>query len=252
MKKALILLAALLGLGWLVKARFAAATASRSALASTTAELASPAPGSRASSTAGMIADVDAEAAEPVAASPTPAAPTAAFHPPMSLPEVLRPNNRFHDAVFGVSATYPEGWSVRRVLRWGRNHAENTVFFAPPEGSAAIPSMYYQMYPDGAPDFRNAEAVLREMAQKKEASRLERGLNDYQNDPGSFVFREIDGHPSLSYFATFTRGDQVHAEYFMRILGEKGYVMFFMRGPAIDVQVLIPSVHQMGATVSPP
>ena len=169
----------------------------------------------------------------------------------MSLLEVLGPNNLFHDALIGVSATYPEGWSVRQAIRWGQNNRENTVFFNAPEGSAAIPSMYYQIYPNGAPAAGNAEAMLREMAQQKEASRAQI-VNDYKNDPGSFVFREIDGHPSLSYFATFTLGDQVQAEYFLRILGENGYVMFFTSGPVKDVQTLIPSVYQMGGTVKPP
>jgi hypothetical protein len=188
----------------------------------------------------------------PAVDAPTPINAAAASYPPMSLLQVLAPNNVFHDALFGVSVTYPEGWSVRQAIRWGQNNRENTVFFSPPEGSEAIPSMYYQAYPNGAPAPGNAEAMLREMAQQKEASRSQGGLNDYKNDPGSFVFREIDGHPALSYFATFTQGDQVQAEYFMRILGEKGYVMFFTRGPAKDVQALIPSVYQMGGTVKPP
>ncbi len=170
----------------------------------------------------------------------------------MSLLEVLGPNNAFHDAQYGVSATYPEGWAVRQAIRWGPNNRENTVFFTPPAGSMAIPSMYYQMYPNGAPDPGNAEAMLREQAQLKEVSRSENGVNDYKNDPDSFVFREIDGHPSLSYFATFTQGDQVQAEYFTRILGDNGYVMFFTRGPAKDVQALIPAVSQMAGTVKPP
>ena len=180
------------------------------------------------------------------------AAQTIAAVIPMPLAEVVGPNNAFHDALVGVSATYPEGWTVRQAIRWGQDHRENTVFFSPPDGSTAVPSMYYQKYPDGPPAPGNAEAMLREMAQQKEASRSQGGLNDYKNDPGSFVFREVDGHPSLSYFATFTRGEQVQAEYFTRILGEKGYVMFFVRGPVKDVQALIPSVFQMSGTVKPP
>jgi len=170
----------------------------------------------------------------------------------MSLTQVLGPNNGFHDAVFGVSATYPEGWSVRDAGRWGLNNRENTVFFNPPEGSEAVPSMYYQMYRSGAPAAGDAETFLREQAQGKEASRSHNGANDYKNDPDSFVFRNVDGHPSLSYFATYTQGDQVQAEYFLRILGENGYVMFFTHGPAKDVRALIPSVYQMGGTVKPP
>ena len=139
------------------------------------------------------------------------------------------------------------------ATRWGVNNGENTVFFNPPEGSLAVPSMYYRRYSDGpAFDMTNPEATLRDMAQQKESSRSNGGQNDYKNDPDSFVFREIDGHPSLSYFATYSAGIEQHAEYFMRILGPQGYVMFFVRGPAKDVQALIPSVYQMGGTVKPP
>lgn len=42
------------------------------------------------------------------------------------------------------------------------------------------------------------------------------------------------------------------AEYFIRILGQTGYVMFFVRGPAKDVQAIIPTVYQMGGTVKVP
>ena len=112
--------------------------------------------------------------------------------------------------------------------------------------------MYYRDYNDGEPSGVATEAVLREMAQKKEESRSQSGIPDYKNDPGSFVFRQIDGHPSLSYFATYTGNNQVQAEYFLRILGENGYVMFFVHGPVKDVQALIPAVYQMGGSVKPP
>lgn len=172
---------------------------------------------------------------------------------PISLSEVLQPNNGYFDAAYGVAVTYPAGWAVRQALRWGVNNGENTVFFSPPPGSAAVPSMYYRNYSDGPSfDMTNPEATLRDMARQKEESRSGGGQNDYKNDPDSFVFRTIDGHPSLSYFATYTTGGQVHAEYFLRILGNGGYVMFFTRGPTKDVQALIPSVFEMGGTVRPP
>jgi hypothetical protein len=113
--------------------------------------------------------------------------------------------------------------------------------------------MYYRRYSDGPPfDMTNPEATLRDMARMKEESRSNGSQNDYKNDPDSFVFRRIDGNPSLSYFATYSESGAVHAEYFMRILGPQGYVMFFVRGPSKDVQALIPTVYQMGGTVKPP
>ena len=108
------------------------------------------------------------------------------------------------------------------------------------------------MYPNGAPDTGATEAYFRDIAQKKEDSRIASGRSDYKNVPESFAFTEIDGHPSLSYFATFTAGDQVMTEYFVRILGEKGYVMFFTSGKLEDVRAIMPQVKQMAASVKPP
>lgn len=170
----------------------------------------------------------------------------------MELSEVLFPNNVFHDPVFGVYAKYPDGWTVSKFRRWGAKNGENTVFLKPPEGSRAIPSMYYRKFTDTPPDRAYAEAVMRDQARLKEASRTERGMQNYKNDPESFVYREVDGNPSLSYFATYDKGDEVHAEYFMRILGDEGYVMFFVRGPVDDVSEVVTPVHEMGGTVTPP
>ncbi len=174
------------------------------------------------------------------------------IYPQLSLAQVLGPNNLYYDAVTGVSMTYPPGWTVRNAVRWGDRNRENTVMFSAAEATAFRPSMYYNMYADGAPPAVATEDFLRTSAQKKEQQRLASGVTDYKNDPDSFVFREIEGRPSLSYFATFTKNDQVMAEYFMRIVGQKGYVMFFVQGPAAEVQKHIPTVHQMGGTVRVP
>jgi hypothetical protein len=250
--KKLILVAAVLALVWFAWTRFGASVPPKAEVALVPATPPKPVPAVEAPRPA-ESAPVSSPVvyAEPAVAAPKPASGPVTPYPQMSLAEMLQPNNRFHDPLFGVSVTLPEGWSVRQAMRWGENNRENTVFLKPPEGEA-IPSMYYQHYPDGAPELGQAEARLREMAQKKEESRSMGGTNDYKNDPDSFVFRQIDGHPSLSYFATYTQNEQVRAEYFMRILGEKGYVMFFVRGPVKDVQAVIPVVHQMGGTVKPP
>ena len=176
----------------------------------------------------------------------------------MSLGEVLQPNNLFHDVVFGVSVTYPAGWSVRNAQRWGDNNHENTVFFSPPRTSRAIPSMYYKLYtvgappPDGPPAPDATEAFFRATALTKEKLRTGNGLTDYRNVPESFEFTQINGHPALTYFAVFTQGNQVMTEHFIRILGEKGYAMFFTRGPLADVKAIMPQLNQMAATVQLP
>lgn len=182
-----------------------------------------------------------------------PVAQQSLVYPQMTLSEVVKPGNVFRDDLFGVSATFPEGWSVKHAVRWGLNNRENTVFFQAPDDSRATPSMYYQKYPAGAPTGVSHEAYLRDLAVKKEASRQKDGLSEYQNDPGSFVYREIGGRPSLSYSATYiSKNGEVHAEYFTRILGPGGYVMFFVKGPAADVQKVIPDVYDMSGTVKTP
>jgi hypothetical protein len=239
---------AVAALGWLVLSRLPSKfDSSAPESASSQSKTPTPAP----------LAIAPVEAATPPVPAPrvaekTTTADGAMSYPQMSLAEMLLPNNGFHDPLFGVSMSYPEGWSVRNATRWGQNNRENTVFFSPGGDSQAVPSMYYQNYTDGPPPFGSSEAFLREQARKKEEQRNPGGVNDYKNDADSFVFREIDGRPTLSYFATFTRGDQVQAEYFMRVLGQRGYVMFFVRGPAKDVQAIIPAVHKAGGTVKVP
>lgn len=171
---------------------------------------------------------------------------------PMSPAEVLQANNQFHDALLGVSATIPQGWTMRSAVRWGANNEQNTIVLAPETPSTARPSMYYQMYPEAGPDLSASEAYLRQIAQSKENSRSGNGTSDYKNVPSSFEFKQIDGRPALSYFAVFSRQDQVMTEYFVRILGEKGYVMFFTTGRLEDVQAIKPQIDQMASTVKVP
>jgi hypothetical protein len=189
--------------------------------------------------------------------APAPVAEAAPGKPAakMTLADILLPDNRLYDEKSGFRVEYPVGWGVRNVaLRWGVNEGENTIFFALPEDYKAASSLYYRKYTDGpAFSMTNPEATLRDMAQQKEVSRISDGRTDYRNDPNSFVFRTIDGNPSLSYFATYTNPNgELHAEYFLRILGPSGYVMFFNYGPVKDVQALIPTVFQMAGTVKPP
>jgi hypothetical protein len=257
--KKVALLLALLLLGGISAWWFwrpADSAASARPVAEAAAESKGPTPQSK---TTGVVAPVMSAVA--LTTTPSVAAPTAAVviqRPPgkMSVNDVVLPGNRIYDAKFGLTATYPENWTVRDVaLRWGVNEGENTIFFGVPDASQATSSMYYRQYTDG-PSFSmaNPEATLRDMAQQKEVSRVADGRKDYRNDGDSFVFRTIDGNPSLSYFATYThpRSGELHAEYFLRILGPSGYVMFFNYGPVKDVQAVIPTIFQMAGTVKPP
>jgi len=173
---------------------------------------------------------------------------------PMPLKEVLGPNNLFNDASYGVSVSYPQGWVVRGAQRWGKNNGENTVFFAPPAPSNARPSMYYQMFSPTMPkpEPGKIEVYLRDIAESKERSRIGAGLSDYKNVPESLEIKQIAGRPGVSYFAVYTLGGQTMEEYFIRIVGEKGYVMFFVQGPAADVSSIRATVDRMAETVQVP
>jgi hypothetical protein len=173
--------------------------------------------------------------------------------PQIVLENVLGPNNHYHDDLVGLSVTFPEEWKVRTARRWGTNNHENTVYAtARRERRPARPSMYYKQYVDTPPDPSTAEAYLRRQAQQKEDSRIAAGLTDYKNVPDSFAYIDINGSPALSYFATFTRGDQVMTENFIRVLGPKGYVMFFTSGKLEDVQAILPHLKQMAASLKGP
>lgn len=171
---------------------------------------------------------------------------------PMSLVGMVGANNLFHDDAWGLSMTYPDGWTLLRGMRWGEDHRENTLFMSPDVPSTARPSMYYQEFRDPAATRENAKTYLRGLAQWKENSRIAAGVSDYKNVPGSFAFTAIDGHPAMSYFATFSEGNDVRTEYFIRILGRQGYVMFFTSGRLEDVKPIMPAIEKMAASVKLP
>lgn len=177
----------------------------------------------------------------------TPAQPSTVE--PIDLALTLDPDGHFHDDLRGVSANLPGGWSIRSAVRWGEGNLQNTVMMMPETPSRARPSMYYQPYPNNQPDMSSPEAYLRGVAQSKENSRSQNGLNDYKNVPDSFEFTEIGGHPALTYFATFTAGDQVMTEHFIRVLGPTGYVMFFTTGKFDDVKTILPQLKAMAGSL---
>jgi hypothetical protein len=213
--------------------------------------------------------------AAPKPAAPVPVTPASAPTPPPSAPapapvswpaaeemnsaqqlvmeQVLGPNYLYHDDLLGVSATYPEGWKIRGAQRWGERNSENTLFMSPDPETSARPSMYYRMYrgDESAKRAGDTEAWLRDQARAKELSRVQ-SLSDYANVPTSFDFTPLNGQPSMTYFATFTAGDQVMTEYFIRILGQKGYVMFFTMGKLEDVKTILPQLQKMAGTVKVP
>ena len=170
---------------------------------------------------------------------------------PVELKDVLGPRNSFNDPVMGVSLTYPAGWEVIGGMRWGPDLRENTFRFRPLWPSETNTSMYYQGFRPDNPRPTDVNAWLLEAARKKEASRQGGGA-DYRNDPQTLTLRTIAGRPGLSYIATFGSGDRKMAEYNVRIVGEKAYLMFFTFGPLEDVLAIRGEIDQMAETVRVP
>lgn len=171
----------------------------------------------------------------------------------MPLSDMMGPNNRFHDDGYGIAVTLPDGWSIRDGIRWGKKDEQNTLFMKSDPATSSHTSMYYQKYPDGsAPPLDQTQAYFEKLAQYKAQSRVDAGLADYANVPDSFSYDPIDGHPALSYFATFTANGAVQTEYFIRVLGQQGYVMFFTMGSLEDVKAAMPQIQTMAKSVSVP
>jgi hypothetical protein len=165
--------------------------------------------------------------------------------------EVTGPNNTFRDSVMGISLTYPAGWEMLGGARWGPDNRENTFRFRPLWPSEAGPSLYYQGFRPDSPRPTDVSAWLREAARKKEESR-KAGMSDYRNEPETLAIRTIAGRPGMSYVATFTSGGRKIAEYNLRIVGDKAYVMFFTMGPLEDVLALRSEIDKMAETVQVP
>ena len=170
---------------------------------------------------------------------------------PVDLRKIIGPNNSFHDPVCGVSLTYPAGWEVTSGMRWGPDYRENTFRFRPLWPAEANPSLYYQAFRPDNPRPADVQAWLREAAAKKEASRYSPS-SGYRNVPESMTFTTIGGRPALSYLATFKAGAEQMAEYNLRIVGEKAYVMFFTLGKINDVLSVRDEIDKMAATVQVP
>lgn len=256
--KYLALIVVLVALGWFGFTRFFANSESAIAAAPVASAVkpAAPAlaraPAPTAVTTpapAPQIKFVQASAPEAAPAAPNPNAPVK-----IDLAQALGADNRYRDTAVGVEVQFPGGWKVQDAIRWGNNQSENTVFLSPDTPSSARPSMYYKPYLEteaATISGTGAEALLREQAEKKEASRVA-GLADYKNVPDSFSFFDVNGRPAMSYFATFTNNGEVMTEHFIRILGPKGYVMFFTTGRFEDVKALMPQLKQAATTVKGP
>lgn len=166
------------------------------------------------------------------------------------LGEIIGEDRSIRDPLYGVSARFPAGWSVRGVTRWGDR--ETTIYFAGPGLSSAFPTLYYRLYSDPLPLPTDVEASLRDEARRKEEQRITGGLADYANVVNSFAFKTVSGHPALSYSARFTGGGTTQVEYFVRVLSTSGVALFFLRSPVEEFENLRPAFDAMIETLRLP
>lgn len=166
------------------------------------------------------------------------------------LGEIVSDDRSIRDPLYGVTARYPVGWSVRGVTRWGNR--ETTIFFGAPGLSNAFSTLYYRIYSSAMAVPASAETFLRDEAQRKAEQRVVGGLSDYANVVNSFESKTIGGHPALSYAARFTGGGKTHCEYFVRILSANGVALFFLRVPLDEFDQLRPAFDAMVESVHLP
>ena len=178
---------------------------------------------------------------------------SAAWAQPIPPGDLVGANNSLRDPMYGISVTYPAGWQVRGAQRWGKNNKENTIMFQAIWPLEARPSLYYQPTSNfDKPAPNEVEAHFRRTAGTKAQQRVASGLKDYQNLENTFVFTTINGRPAFRYTASFTVQGRPHFEYFTRVLGDELMAMFFVQGPAEEIDAVRREIDQMAATIRLP
>ena len=167
----------------------------------------------------------------------------------MPLGEIIGDDRSIRDPLYGLTARYPNGWFVRGVTRWGDR--ETLIYLGAPSATAA-PTLYYRVYANPMSVPADAEAYLREQAQKKEQDRINGGLADYANVVNSFEFKTVNGHPALSNSARFTGGGTTQVEYFVRVLSPNGTALCFLRAPLDEFESLRAAFDTMVETLRLP
>ncbi len=165
--------------------------------------------------------------------------------------EFSGPNRSVHDPKFGLTLTYPDGWKVNEVKRWGDQ--QTTIFFEITGQPEPSPSLYYRVYHQPRPIASDSlPAYLREEAKKKETARRE-NLPDYTNRADSFKMLMLGGYTGCSWAADFTgpTGDK-SVEYFVRLQTDVADVMFFLQAPADQMEPLRPVVERLMAGLRMP
>jgi hypothetical protein len=168
------------------------------------------------------------------------------------LKKITAPNNEVSDAEYGVSLTYPTGWNVTRGVRWGQNNEKTTIVLQRTRQALPLVNFFYQKFGGEAQRPPEIKDWFRSSFQEKQAAK-QKELTNYQNDPGSLTYgATASGLPKCSYTATFTRGSRRLVEYYVRVAGEKTYVMFLTEGTRAEIEAMRADIDQMADTLRLP
>jgi|GEM_PF-598079 len=158
------------------------------------------------------------------------------------------PDNTLRDEAAGVSAKIPDGWAMTGVTPVGPD--AKSIPIVNPKYANTVIVLYYRTKPTVIPP-EGAEALLRKHAATKEKERQSR-WPDYQNRADSFVFREVNGRPVLSWSATYTEGKQACAEYLNRVFGSGSTALVFLNSPADRIDALHADADNLVASLQLP
>jgi hypothetical protein len=168
------------------------------------------------------------------------------------LRKIQAPNNTINDGEYGISMTYPAGWSVAGARRWGQNNEKTSIGLQRSRPSRAAVGVFYQKFGGEAQRPREIKDWFRSSFHEKQAAK-QNELANYQNDPGSLTYgTTAGGLPKCSYTATFTKGSERLVEYYVRVAGEKTYVMFLTQGTRSEIEALRADIDQMADTLRLP
>lgn len=163
---------------------------------------------------------------------------------------MMKPGNVLDDAMLGVRAVYPEGWTM--ALASPVNAKATSVRFDIPGNSRASFTFYYGRLDQPQPRSREeAEALLRQHVATKESERRQR-LPGYANRADGFVYAPANGQPAVRWTADYERDGAKWSEYLVRILGPNSVGLLFLNAPADQIESLKPVVDTMAETVQLP
>ena len=165
--------------------------------------------------------------------------------------EFSGPNRSVHDPKFGLTFTYPDGWKMSDVQRWGNQ--QTTIHFEITAAPEPAPNLYYRVYrqPRSIAS-ESMPALLREEARNKEAARRE-NFPDYTNRADSFKLLTIAGNAACCWAADFTAlTNDKWAEYFVFIRTDVADALFFLQAPSDQIEPLRPAVDRLMESLKMP